>query len=527
MDNDRKIRVRFAPAPTGFLHIGGARTALFNYLFARRHQGTFVLRIEDTDADKSKPGFEKDILENLQWLGIFWDEGPTPISQKDIGDYGPYRQSERGDIYKKHIKKLLTEDKAYYCFCSLEELKNMREYQISAGRQAPRYSGKCRTMSKKEARKKLAQGEQAIIRFKVSSQQIKFKDLIRQNLEFDTDLIGDFSLAKVRGKRILPLYNFAAVCDDFEMKISHVIRGEDHLPNTPKQILLQQALNFPQPEYCHLPLILGTDKSKLSKRSGAKPLICYKKEGYLAEALINFIALLGWHPKIEKEIFSLSFLIKEFSLEKAQKSGAIFNVKKLDFLNGFYIRQKSLSRLTELCVPYLIRAGLIEPVSDLKDSNFNKENLIQPYKIPAIKESLSLERLQKIIALYHKRLKKLSEIVELIDFFFKERLDYNKDLLRWKTVMTDKELKNLLKKLIKILLKIKDIDWTRSNLEKILITQAEKLSIQFGAGDRGYLLWPLRIALTGKESSAPPFSIAEILGKKKTLKRIEQAIEKF
>jgi len=499
-----EVRTRMAPSPTGLLHIGGARTALFNYLFAKKNEGSFVLRIEDTDLERSSPEFEKDILESFKWLWIEWDEGP------DIeGKYGPYRQSQRTDIYKKYIEKLIAEDKAYYCFCSQQELEAQRQYQMSQGL-APRYSGKCANLDKETVKKYLAEGKPTIIRFRVPAKKVSFDDLIRGKLEFDAGLMGDIIIAKDLNT---PLYNFAVVIDDFEMKISHVIRGEEHISNTPKQILMQEALGFSKPSYAHLPLILGPDKTKLSKRHGATSVLEFKKEGYLPEAIINFMAFLGWNPgdegkegkpsfshfagAREREIYSMSSLIKEFSLEKVQKAGAVFNIKKLDFLNGFYIRQRSAEKLTELCLPYLIEAGLIE------------------------KEKINLEILIKIASIYQERLKKLSEIVELTDFFFKEKLVYNKDLLKWKE-MSNKEIKNSLDRLEKLLSKIKIEDWNKGNLESVLLPEAEKMG-PAPQKDRGYLLWPFRVALTGKEASAGPFEIAEILGKEKTLKRIKEA----
>lgn len=477
-----EVRTRIAPAPTGFLHIGTARTALFNYLFAKKNQGSFILRIEDTDIERSDPKWEKDIIDSLKWLGIEWDEGP-------------YRQSERLDIYAKYLKKLLDEDKAYYCFCSEEELEAQRQYQMAIG-EAPRYSGKCASLFKEEVKKYLAEGKPSIIRFRVPAKKLEFDDLIRGKLEFDASLIGDIAIAK---NLTTPLYNFAVVIDDFEMKISHIIRGEDHLPNTPKQILLQEALDFPRTEYVHLPLILGPDRAKLSKRHGATAISEYKKAGYLPETLINFMAFLGWNPGTEREIYSMASLIKEFSIERIQKAGAIFNIKRLDFLNGFYIRQKSIEKLTELCLPYLIEKGLIA------------------------EEAKTIENLEKMILLYQERLKKISEISELIDFFFKEKLEYDKDLLKWQE-MTDKEVKNSLDRLEKILSKIKIEDFNRENLEKILILEAEEFAKKIGkAGNRGYLLWPFRVALTGKKESAGPFEIGEILGKEKCLKRIKEA----
>jgi len=382
-----EVRTRIAPSPTGFLHIGTARTALFNYLFAKKNQGSFILRIEDTDLERSDPKFEKDILESLKWLGIEWSEGPD-----NGGEYGPYRQSERTESYTEYLKKLLKEDKAYYCFCSEEELETQKQYALSQG-QSWLYNGKCANLASKEVKKNLADGKPSVIRFRTPIKKVEFDDLIRGKLEFDSALIGDITIAK---NISTPLYNFAVVIDDFEMRVSHVIRGEDHLSNTPKQILIQEAIGFPRPQYAHLPLILGSDRTKLSKRHEAVAIAEYRMAGYLPETIVNFMAFLGWNPGTEgdedkssssptelpfmeakvkmgtkspspfagtrvREIYSMPSLIKEFSLERVQKGGAIFNVKRLDFLNGFYIRQKSVEKLTELCLPYLIEAGFIEP----------------------------------------------------------------------------------------------------------------------------------------------------------------------
>ena len=391
----------------------------------------------------------------------------------------------------------------------------------------PRYNGKCLKLSSEEIKKNLAKGKKFIIRFKVPAQKIAFNDLVRGKVEFDSSLIGDVVIAK---DLTTPLYNFAVIVDDFEMKISHVIRGEDILPNTPVQILLQKALRFPQPEYAHLPLILGPDKSKLSKRHGAVSMAEYKKQGYLSETIINFLAFLGWNPGTEREIFSLASLIKEFSMERVQKGGAVFNIKRLDFLNGFYIRQKSLDKLTELCIPYLIQQGLIEPVFKTEQyppayGGMNITQDFQDFKVIETKQEINFDYLKKVIAIYQERLKKLLEIVELTDFFFKNKLKYDKELLRWKD-MKDEEIKDVLDRLIDILSKIKDKDWEKKTLENTLILEAEKVGPPAGeAGDRGKILWPLRVALTGKRASASPFEIAEILAKEKTLKRLEEAKE--
>ncbi len=463
-----QVRVRFAPSPTGLFHLGNDRSALFNYLFDKKNQGSFILRIEDTDVERSTIEFEKDILESLKWLGLNWDEGP-------------YKQSERLEIYEKYIKKLCQENKAYYCFCSEEELEARRQEQLSRGA-IPKYSGACRDLPKEEIEKKLKEKKPFVIRFKVEPKKVKFKDIIRGELEFDMGLAGDIVIAK---NLRYPLFALAGAIDDFEMKISHVIRGEDHLSNTPKQILLQEALGFSRPEYAHLPMILGEDRTKLSKRHGAVAVQEYRAQGYLPEALVNFMAFLGWNPGDEREIYSLASLVKEFSLEKVQKGGAVFNIKRLDFLNGFYIRHRAPEKLAELCLPYL------GEITDIK-------------------------YLQKIVLIYQERLKKLSEIRELAGFFFND-IEYDRGLLKWKD-MPDKEIKQSLKKTENILEKIKNENWNKKNLEDILMQEAEK------SGDRGRVLWPLRAALTGQQASAGPFDVADVLGKEKTLTRIKQAI---
>jgi len=510
-----EVRVRIAPSPTGPLHIGLARTALFNYLFARKYQGRFILRIEDTDVERSDKKYEEEIIEGLKWLGIEWEEGP------DIGGpHGPYHQSERKEIYKKYIEKLLKEGKIYYCFCSQEELEAHRQYLMSIG-EPPKYSGKCRELSQDEIEKNLKEKRPYVLRLKTPSKKIVFKDFLRGEIEYHTDTFGDIVVAK---NFTTPLYNLACVIDDFEMKITHIIRGEDHIPNTPKQILIAQALGIETPKYIHLPLILGQDKSKLSKRHGAKSVLYYKEEGYLPEAITNFLAFLGWNPGTQREIFSLSSLAQEFSLEGLQKSNAVFNLQKLDWLNGFYIRQKSLDKLTELCIPYLIRDNLIVPVfkTHRYPPAYGADTMTHMFKVKETEEEISFNYLQSVIALYQERLKKLSEISSLVSFFFKKELEYPKELLRWKD-MTDKEIKDVLDKLKKTLDKIKEENWDRENLKTILLKLAEDI----GKGDRGRVLWPLRAALTGNEASAGPFEIAEVLGKEKTIERIKQARKKL
>lgn len=493
-----ETRVRFAPSPTGPLHIGGARTALFNYLFAKANKGGFILRIEDTDKERSDQKWTQEIIDQLQWLGLQWSEGP------DVGGkFGPYKQSQRTDIYKKYLESLLQEEKAYYCFCLPEDLEAKRQDMMSRGL-APKYDGTCRGLSKKIVAENIKAGKKSVIRFHVQDKKVKFHDLIRGGVEFDMGLLGDMVIAK---NMETPLFHFTVVVDDFLMEISHVIRGEDHLSNTPRQILLQQALGFSAPIYAHLPLMLGVDKSKMSKRQGDVALKDYHDKGYLPEALINFMVLLGWNPGTEKDIFTLQNLIKEFSLEKVQKSGAVFNLQKLDYLNGYYIREKSISKLTKLCLPYL--------------ANFNTAQYSQ-------------KQLEKIVEAYKARMKKLSDITEFADFFFQEKLNYKKELLTWPRPGRGSTTHDLsesgkdqdsgevvasLQHSAKILSGAKEFD--KKSLEEVLVKEAE----QFNSKNRGYLLWPLRVALSGKEASASPFEIIEILGREKTLQRIQNAID--
>lgn len=504
-----EIRVRFAPSPTGPLHVGGARTALFNYLFAKNPpggvKGKFILRIEDTDKERSELKWIQEIIDELKWLSIEWDEGP------DIdGSFGPYKQSQRLAIYQKYLKKLLDENKAYYCFCPEEELDAKRQEQMTRGK-APKYDGKCLKLSKEEVFKNLSEGKQSVVRFKIKNKKVKFEDLIRGKLEFDAGLLGDVVIAKDLNT---PLYHFAVVVDDFEMKISHIIRGEEHLSNTPRQILIQEALGFERPIYAHLPLMLNPDRSKLSKRKGDVALKDYRLQGYLPEAIVNFMVLLGWNPGTEREIFSISQLEKEFSIEKTQKAGAVFNIQRLDFFNGFYIREKPIEKLTEVCLPYLIDAKLIE-----------KKN--GEYIVSQTGEGVSIKNLEKIVQAYSSRLKKLSEISDLIDYFFKAKLDYKKDLLKWQE-MGEGDIKDSLLTSEKILSEVNQEsgEWNLKSLEEILTKGIEKFNAEKGypVQNKGFVLWPLRAALSGKKASASPFEIAEILGKEKTLKRIKEAV---
>ncbi len=496
MFKKEKIRVRIAPSPTGYLHIGTARTALFNFLFAKNQGGKFILRIEDTDIERSDEKFTKEIIESLKWLGIDYDEGP------DVGgDFGPYRQRERLETYKKYLQQLLKENKAYYCFCSEEELEAERQAQMKRG-EAPVYSGRCANLSEAEIKKFIDEGRKPIIRFRMSDIKIIFEDMIKGVLEFETKLIGDIAIAK---NLDAPLYNFAVVVDDETMEISHVIRGEDHISNTPKQIAMIEALGFKKPKYAHIPLTLAPDRTKLSKRHGATAIADYRAMGYLPEAMINFMAFMGWNPKTDQEFFTKEELIKNFSIDNMNKAAAIFNIEKLNWLNGHYLRQMDLSALTEKCIPYLENTNLIGGIG-------NGE-----WKITDGGETIIFDQLKKIIFLGQERLVKLSDLPELVSFFFKKELSYDKQLLVWKK-MTAEETIGHLSEVEKLLTDIDEKEFTKENLEKEIKNLIEKNEL--GVGET---LWPFRVALTGLKASPPPFLVAEILGKDKTLRRIAAA----
>lgn len=502
----QRVRVRFAPSPTGPFHMGSLRTTLFNYLFARRSGGDFVLRVEDTDKERSEKRWEQDMMANLEWLGLQWDEGPTPDG-KDKGPHAPYRQSKRTETYAPYLRRLLTEEKAYYCFCSEEELEAQKQAQASSG-ETPRYPGTCRNLSKAEQERRIAEGKPAVIRFRTPHKVVAFDDIIRGQVKFDASLLGDFIIAKSLDA---PLYNFTVVIDDQLMEISHVIRGEDHIANTPKQILLQEALGFRPVLYAHLPLLLGEDRAKLSKRHGDNSATRFREEGYLPEAVVNFLALLGWNPGNDREIFTIQDLAKEFSLERVQKGGAVFNLKRLDWLNGYYIRQKSARELAELCVPYLINAGFIVRKDGLFADNANPA-----FIVTETGEGIGLEHIEQIATLYQERMKKISEITEFADFFFKKTLKLTKHILRWKDAPDEKVLRSL-DDLLGALSDILEEQWTKEHLSSLLLKKAEAYE------NRGVLLWPLRVALTGKEASAGPFEVAAALGKEKTLRRVQEA----
>jgi nondiscriminating glutamyl-tRNA synthetase len=485
----KPVRVRFAPSPTGPLHIGGVRTALFNWLFARKYGGTFVLRIEDTDKERSEKKYDDELLKGLSWMGLDWDEGPQPIGDGDQlelggekGAFGPYRQSERTDLYKKYLRVMMAAGDAYYCYCSKEDIEAQRQGMLAQGL-PPKYNGHCRDLTAPPEDK-----SPEVIRLKVPDVKVEFKDLIRGKVVFDASLFGDMIIAK---NLDAPLYNFAVVVDDALMEITHVIRGEDHLSNTPKQILMLRALGFAEPIYAHLPLILNADRSKMSKRFSDTALMSYRERGYVPAAMINFLVLLGWHPTGDKEVFSLDELISAFDIERVQQAGAIFNEEKLDWLNREHMKATPTKELAALAAPF-----------------FEKNTI-------AVKDNDLLER---VVGVQVGRSKTLDELATTSGFFFMLP-DYEAKLLIWKDSSTLKEIELILSNTKNILGKIAAEDFTKEAL-------ASLLPAIVGDKSRGMVLWPLRVALSGQAASPDPIEIMGVLGKEESLRRIDAAIEK-
>ncbi len=463
--------MRFAPSPTGFLHLGGVRTALFNWLFARNEGGKFLLRIEDTDKERSEKRFEDDILQNLEWLGIVPDE---PI----------IRQTDRLDAYEKFLKQLLEENKAYYCFCSSKELEEEYQAQLSQGI-IPKYSGKCKNISKENLEIKL-KSSSAVIRLKMPERIISFSDMIRGKVEFDTKLFGDIIIAK--GLRE-PLYNLAVVVDDEEQRITHVIRGEEHLSNTPKQIVIQEALGFPLVTYAHLPLILGADKKKLSKRFLTNSLSDYKNKGYLPSAVLNFLVLLGWHPKEDREVLSIFEMVNEFAIKRVQKAGAVFNPEKLDWLNFMHIRAMDSEELSKNLIPFV-------PTDWLSDSaKFNRSVIISK-----------------------DRLKNLCDFQNDSKFIF-TLPEYKVETIPWKDTTQQDAIKNL-KNILDLIKNEIDENFPSTELKDAILKFADEEG-------RGNVLWPLRTALSGMESSPGPTDLLYVLGRAESIERINIALRKL
>jgi len=487
MEN-KKIRVRFAPSPTGYLHIGGVRTALFNWLYARHYKGTFILRIEDTDQVRSTEEAVNVILEGMKWLGLDWDEGPGKE-----GKYGPYYQMQRLPLYQKYAEKLLKNKKAYYCYCTKEELTESRQKQTKEGKSL-RYDRHCLNLSEEEKRRYEEEGRKPVIRLKIPAKKIVFNDLLRGEVNFEGELLSDFVIVKSDG---IPTYNFAVVIDDALMDISNVIRGDDHISNTPKQILIYEALGFNLPKFAHLPMIMGSDHTRLSKRHGATSVMEYKEIGYIPEAIVNYIAHLGWSSGDEREIFSLEELVKEFSLDKISKHAAVFGIDKLNWFNSEYLKKRSVDSLVKMVIPFL------------KKANYIKEENLSPVK---------LEWLKEIIKLMQGRFKNFSQFIDYADYFFVDKIDIEPQAFQ--SVLNKEGISDILKALKEELSVLKC--WDEKSIEDIVREIASSLQIKGGK-----IIHPIRVALTGKKIGPGLFELIVVLGQEKTIQRLEEAIEKL
>ncbi len=497
------IKTRFAPSPTGYLHVGGLRTALYCYLFARKNKGKFILRIEDTDQERYVEGAVENLIKTLSWIGIEYDEGPHLKNDKIIetGKNGPYIQSKRKDIYKKYADILIESGHSYRCFCTKERLDGMRTKQTER-HEAPMYDRKCLELPKSEIEAKIAAGENFVIRQKIPYEVIKFKDLIRGNVQFDGKTIDDQILVKSDG---FPTYHLANIIDDHLMEITHVIRGEEWLPSTPKHIALYKAFGWEQPEFAHLPLLLNEDRTKLSKRQGHVAVEEYIKDGYIKEAIINFVAFLGWNPGggEEKEIFTLKELIDAFSLEKVHKAGAIFNLEKLDWFNWRWQKENFLQEVKNM---------------NLEERGEKLFQRCKQYLDEEIKKDKT-KLLNALLTVEEKILKDPKETLSNINFYY-TLPKYKKELLTHEKMKVDFSMAlSSLKESRKDLLQLED--WaTQESLKQTLIKTVERLGVK-----NGQIFWPLRAALTGLEFSPGVFETAWVLKKEETLKRIDLAIK--
>lgn len=480
-----KVRVRFAPSPTGPLHIGGARTALFNWLFARKNGGTFVLRSEDTDRERSSREAEEAIMRDLAWLGITWDEGV------DVGGpRGPYRQSERLETYARFTKRLLEDGLAYQCFCSEEELAQQRREMLAHG-ETPRYLGRCRSLTPEDRERLLAEGRKPVVRFRVpGGKKIVVNDLVHGQVEFASEEIGDFIIVKSDG---VPTYNFAAVIDDHLMGITHVIRGEEHLSNTPRQILLYQALGWREPQFAHIPLILDEDRTKMSKRKGDVAVEEYRRRGYLPEAIINFLALLGWSPEGEEEIFSLEELVERFSLERVSRSPAVFNTDKLKWLNAHYIKASSNERLLDLALPHLKAAGYV------KGDPGPEERAWLLKVVSSVKESLT----------------EVGEIVEHVDFYFSGEV--KPEDAKTRQILQEEQVPAV------FAAAEEHIDALPELTPEAVRAELRRLTKELGLTGRKVYM-PLRVALTGRAHGPELYQVIAILGRQKVKERLAAAL---
>ena len=487
-----ECRLRFAPSPTGFVHIGSLRTALYNFLYARKNNGKFILRIEDTDQTRYVKGSIENLIESLEWAGIEYDEGVFLEDGEVVekGEYGPYIQSKRLDIYKKYVDELIEKEEGYHCFCTKERLDALREEQRIKGL-VPKYDGFCRSVPKEEAQKRVDDGEEYVVRLKLPlNKDIKFHDLVRGDILINTDDIDDQVLLKSDG---YPTYHMAVVVDDHLMKITHIVRGEEWLPSTPKHIYLYEALGWEKPTYIHLPTVLNKERKKLSKRHGDVSVDDFKSKGYLPEGLVNYLALVGWSPEDNEEILSMDDLIEKFSFDRVSKTGGIFDNDKLDWVNGHYIRKEPLDRITDLAIPYLIEDNYI-------DEKFARDNR---------------QWVMMLVDTVREGLDNISEIREKVNFLFEEHIDIVEEKLI--DIISSDESKLVFSTMVEELSKIDTVDM---EFAKTFMKTIQKITNVKGKK----LFMPVRIALTGSEHGPELVNVMYLLGRDKIISRLNNLL---
>jgi len=482
-ESPNDVRVRFAPSPTGYLHVGGARTALFDYLFARHNKGTFILRIEDTDRKRYDPAAMSEICESLRWMGLEWDEGPEVG-----GEYGPYVQSQRTELYKKYVEQLIGEGHAYRCFCSQERLQSVRA-ELQAKKKNYGYDRRCRDLSEDEIKTGLAEGRPYVVRLRVPlGRKVAFTDLIRDEIEYRTDILEDMVLMKSDG---LPTYHLASVVDDHLMRISHVFRGEEWIASTPSHLLMYEAFGWQSPRFAHLPVILSPDGGKLSKRKGAASVLDFKRQGYLPEALFNFLALVGWNPGDEREKMSKEETVEAFTLDKVSPKAAVLDERKLEWMNGLYMAERSTESLLEEVVAGWRNRGVIEPDRSTGDPE-----------------------LKQIIELMKGRSKRITDLIEKNDYFFKDPEEYDSKAAK-KHFKGD--ARRHLEGLIEQLEKVDTFD--KEKLEEVYRRYAEEVEVSSGK-----LIHPTRLSVSGVSFGPGLFELLEALGKDAVLRRMRNAV---
>ena len=487
MDIKSPVRVRMAPSPTGYLHIGGARTALFNYLFAKHYGGQFILRIEDTDKERSKKEYEEAIIKDLQWLGVDWDEGPLKG-----GPYRSYYQSQRGEIYEKYKKILIEKERVYDCYCTPEDLERERK-ELLKNKQTPRYRGRCRDLTDEEKTRLRREGREPVLRYRVDETAvIEMRDLIRGTVRVDPCTLGDFVIAKADGG---PVYNFASVVDDYEMKISHVIRGEEHISNTPRQMLLSRALGFEPPAYAHVSIILAPDRTKLSKRHGATSLGDYQQQGFLPEALFNYLSLLGWNPGDEREIMDRDEIVKSFTIDRMIASPAVFDAQKLTWMNSVYIRKKPIADMVARVLPFLKKSGF---QTEGKDPKW----------------------LEGVVDAVRGSMERMDQIGEHADLFFDEKFSLDEE--------AEKKLKQNRAEAIEVLTALDGLLSRKKSVDERVFEELQaELRKKLDVVPPKILFQTQRLALTGRLKGPEMVLVVPILGVASCRKRIEATLSKL